>query len=545
MGFNLIIRRERMLRLIWLLPLVALAVSISLIYQTHFNKGPEVLLLMDNADGLAEGKTLIKALSVDVGKVAKITLSDDLKHVEVLIQLNPNTEHLLKSDTIFYIQKPRIDRQGVTGLNTILSGYYIEMVPGVNGQARDKYNLSPEPPIKTSKDDLIINLYSESNRVLFKGDDIRFKGIIAGVVIDKSYDDKTQKVKYIAAIYKDFAHLVNKKTSFWVNSGITVDMNVSGIKFYTESIENIVKGGVSFDNIDTFNHNIPKAKQGDSFVLFTNRAMVVPQFKKVLKYIILLDDFSNKVAVKTPVLYKGIQIGQVQKSPYLPRKFKLFKDELKYYPILIDIEMDRFEIFSEQDINEVKEDFEAFLEKKNITASLELRNFLTGIYNINLIEDSSSSDDKEKYSESLAFDGYKVIHARQDSINSVKNDIQSFIHNLNKLKINELVDNLNNLLINTNNTGLEVQKLSANINELLHRLQEQDISGEIVETLNKLQHTLDSYDQDSKIYGEFEETLKILNVTLKSLKPITQNLEEKSNSLIFSDNKEDPTPRKK
>lgn len=104
-------------------------------------------LITANAEGIEGGKTTIKSRSVDVGVVESATLADDLTHVEIKARLNSGMEKLLHKDTVFWVVKPQIGREGISGLGTLLSGVYIELQPGAKGSKMDKYDLLDSPPL--------------------------------------------------------------------------------------------------------------------------------------------------------------------------------------------------------------------------------------------------------------------------------------------------------------------------------------------------------------------------------------------------------------
>ena len=66
---------------VWLLPLVALLVGGWLFYKTMSEKGPEIRISFETAEGIEAGKTQIKFREVTVGKVDTVEISDDLKNV--------------------------------------------------------------------------------------------------------------------------------------------------------------------------------------------------------------------------------------------------------------------------------------------------------------------------------------------------------------------------------------------------------------------------------------------------------------------------------
>ncbi len=102
---------------------------------------------MDSAEGIEVNNTVIKVLSIDVGRVTRIKLRDDQKGVEVTAQLNADVSGLIRSDTQFWVVKPRIDQSGVTGLGTLLSGSYIAFTPGKSDEAKDVFQVQDIPPV--------------------------------------------------------------------------------------------------------------------------------------------------------------------------------------------------------------------------------------------------------------------------------------------------------------------------------------------------------------------------------------------------------------
>ena len=95
---------------VWLIPLIALLAGGWLLVKDIRNRGPVVTLLMDSAEGIEVNNTVIKVLNVDVGRVTRIKLRDDQKGVEVTAQLNADAKDLIRSDTQFWVVKPRSRR---------------------------------------------------------------------------------------------------------------------------------------------------------------------------------------------------------------------------------------------------------------------------------------------------------------------------------------------------------------------------------------------------------------------------------------------------
>ncbi|WP_338040179.1 MlaD family protein, partial [Methylocucumis oryzae] len=66
-----------------------------------------------------------------VGTVTEIHISQDSKSIVVTAQMDSDAEAYLKQQTLFWVVRPQVGLRGVSGLNTLLSGPYIGMKPGL------------------------------------------------------------------------------------------------------------------------------------------------------------------------------------------------------------------------------------------------------------------------------------------------------------------------------------------------------------------------------------------------------------------------------
>jgi paraquat-inducible protein B len=127
----------RRLSVIWLAPVFALAVVGYLAWHTLFLRGPAITVRFASADGLTAGESEIRHKGVRVGTVESLELSQDLSEVIVHARMTREvTAHLTRS-TRFWIVTPHVGTSGITGLNTLVSGAYIEMYPGEGEAQRD------------------------------------------------------------------------------------------------------------------------------------------------------------------------------------------------------------------------------------------------------------------------------------------------------------------------------------------------------------------------------------------------------------------------
>ncbi len=123
--------------------------------------------------------------------VESATLADDLTHVEIKARLNSGMEKLLHKDTVFWVVKPEIGREGISGLGTLSSGVYIVMQPGAKGSKMDKsirWAATVGPPDAKG---IRVILDSKKAGQLSPGDPVLFRGYRVGSVETSTFD--TQK----------------------------------------------------------------------------------------------------------------------------------------------------------------------------------------------------------------------------------------------------------------------------------------------------------------------------------------------------------------
>src|SRR3974390_3778576 len=129
-------RRARRFSAIWLIPIVAVAIGAWLAWDTWSKEGPTIKISFDTAEGLQAGQSQLKYKEITLGTVKSLELSPDHTHVIVTIATTHQAKPLLTDKTIFWVVKPRLFAGNVSGLETLLSGSYVGMMPGEAGATR-------------------------------------------------------------------------------------------------------------------------------------------------------------------------------------------------------------------------------------------------------------------------------------------------------------------------------------------------------------------------------------------------------------------------
>jgi paraquat-inducible protein B len=294
---------------IWVLPLIALVIGGWLGWRAYTQTGIEIQVRFESGEGIQVNKTEVVYKGMPVGKVKTLALDDEGSNRGVIatIEMNKDVEQYLKANTRFWLVKPSVSLAGITGLETLVSGNYIAASPGDGEPTRKFKALSEEPPLSDAKPGLHLTVKAERLGSLDRGSPVFYKQIQVGQV--KSYllsaDQNTVEIKvYIEPTY---ASLVRKHTRFWNASGISIDANLSGVKVRSESLASIVAGGIAFATPEN-RKDSPPTDPSLPFRLYEDFDAAAAGIRIKVK----LSDFEGLQAGRTPVMYKGIQVGSLK-----------------------------------------------------------------------------------------------------------------------------------------------------------------------------------------------------------------------------------------
>src|SRR5258705_6919269 len=139
-------RRSRRLSAIWIIPLVAVAIGAWLAWDTLSKEGPTIKISFDSGEGLQAGQSQLKFKDIVFGTVKSLELAPDSTHVVVTVATTREAKPLLTNQTIFWVVKARLFAGNVSGLETLLSGVYIGMLPA-KGEPQREFVGREDPPI--------------------------------------------------------------------------------------------------------------------------------------------------------------------------------------------------------------------------------------------------------------------------------------------------------------------------------------------------------------------------------------------------------------
>ena len=228
--------RRRRPSLVWIFPLVALAIGLWLVVQGIVNKGPIVTISFSSAEGLEAGKTRIRYKDIDIGSVTSLELSSDRKTVIVTAELRKSVTDILVSDSRFFVVKPRISGGSVSGLGTLLSGSYIGVDAGSSKvKARTFRGLETPPLITSDSSGREFVLHGDQLGSLDVGSPVYFRRIKVGHVTQYALDPGGAGVTLRVFVDSPADVYVTETARFWQASGIDMALDANGFRVSTQS----------------------------------------------------------------------------------------------------------------------------------------------------------------------------------------------------------------------------------------------------------------------------------------------------------------------
>jgi paraquat-inducible protein B len=217
-----------------------------LIYKNVRETGPIISIQFNDGDGLQANQTVLKYHGVRIGEVRSVQLAGEPAHVEVKARLTASAKNLAREGSQFWIVRPEVGAGGLSGLETIISGPYIQVQPG-SGKEQKKFIGVDEPPIlKQSKNGLEVILTTPQINTLSIGSPVYYRGIEVGAVEYFVLGTNSTEVEIHALIEPAFAPLVRTDSEFWNAGGISVNLKFFGINISAETLKSLVIGGIAF-----------------------------------------------------------------------------------------------------------------------------------------------------------------------------------------------------------------------------------------------------------------------------------------------------------
>lgn len=526
---------------IWLVPLIALGIGGWMLVQSYLNQGPVIEIAFANAESLVAGETTVQTLSVELGTVTEVRLNPAFDGVTVVAQLVPAAAELLRSDSKFWVVRPRIGTSGISGLSTLFSGSYIELSPGASGArgARRFQGLNEVPLTAPDAPGLQIKLVSDVAGSLSVGSPLLYHGYRVGRIESAELNVEDGDAHYTAFVDAPYSDLVNTSTRFWNASGVSISAGVSGFDVKTESLESLFTGGVAFGVPEGASPGEP-ITSGTRFRLFADYdSLIKNPFRHSVDYLLLFDSSVRGLQPEAPVEYRGLQIGTVVDVAfdYGATANYLSNVASSAIPVLIRLEPG----WLSEDTREAAEALQATLAQgatDNLRASLAVGNLLTG--SLYVVLDYFPDAEPAAVTQRAGFDVFPTVVS---GFEQIEQKVASLLTKLQELPLDDTLASANKAMTAAGQALGDVQETLSELDVLLASVNEAAVPENLEGVLTEARSAISSLGPQSALQQELTQALRKLQETLDGAESVLATYDRQPNAVLFPKRRErDPIP---
>ncbi|MFT7685568.1 MAG: paraquat-inducible protein B [Candidatus Azotimanducaceae bacterium] len=526
--------------IVWLIPLITLLVGAWLMLQTILDDPPTATISFSTAEGIEAGKTKIKYKSVEIGIVEEIQFAEDFDHVVLNVVFNEGMEDFLRRNTNFWVVRPQLSFRGVSGLDTLISGSYIEIDPGPGAKQEHFVGLEKIPLITTDDAGTKITLVSEQLGSLGAGSPVYYRGLLAGEVLGYELGSDAQSIFIHAFIRDPFNQFVKGNSRFWNVSGLDVSLDANGIKVKTASMQSLMLGGLAFETPATLEQS-KTAVENLIYTLYPNHDLVAEQaYTRKQKFVLYFSSSVRGLSPGAPLEFKGIMIGTV-----LDIKLEFDSDKSSFrIPILVEIEPER--IVDRTAVGQSNPmDVLQTLVDRGLRARLSTGSLLTGKL---FVELNMYPGTEAKYLGDVDTP-YPELPTIPGAFEAMTESIQALVAKIETVDVEKMGDDIVGILGGTNDllnkdqsegTVTDLQGSMRSFRGILNQLEDAGVEDTLKSAnglLENLQTTISRLntvlDPDSPLQYNVIRVTGELEETAKAVRTIIEMLERQPQSLIF------------
>jgi paraquat-inducible protein B len=534
-------RRSRRLSIIWIVPLVAVAIGTWLAWDTLSKEGPTIKISFDSGEGLQAGQSQLKYKDIVFGTVKSLALSPDQTHVIVTVGTTRQAEPLLTEGTVFWVVKPRLFAGNISGIETLLSGSYIGMLPAAAaGKTQREFVGREDPPVLGAHvPGRTFLLKSKRIGAVSVGSPIFFRDLAVGEVLGWDIADMAEYVTIHAFIRAPYDSYVHDQTRFWNASGVSVKLGGTGVEVQMESLKALLLGGVAFETPVADIHTA-ETPEDHIFPLFADRETAnAASYTRKIPAISYFPGSVSGLAPGAAVTVHGLKVGEVTDVRLI---YDAAKDAV-LAPVRYEVEPERVVGVGKRVFNTDEESVRALL-KQGLRASLQSANLITGQQNVALdfVTDAPPAE--------VTMDGpdFVVPATEGGGFSGLTASATELLNKVNTMPFDQIGKSLEGILKSVNDVaqGPQMTKsltdlagMIASAQGMIQRLDTKQlpelVSGldKTLTSANKLVLSLDSgYGDNTKFNRDLERVLVQANDSLRSIRALSDLLARHPEALI-------------
>jgi len=522
--------RHSRISLVWLIPLVAAVIAAWLGYRTVSQQGTVVTLSFRSADGLVAGQTRVRHKAVELGQVEAIRLSDDMSHVIVTVRMRREADPYLTDKARFWVVRPRLSSGSLAGIETLVSGSYIEMDPGGRDGARrvDFTGLEQPPGVRSGEPGETFAVKAQRIGSLGPGAPVFYRDITVGEVLGYDIGDGTGPVTVQIFVRAPYDGFVRQGSHFWNASGLSIQVGSEGVHVEVASLQAVLSGGVAFDS-PVSKAAAPPAAPGTEFPLYNNYAEAQASgYSEKQAFVTYFESSVRGLGRGASVEFFGIQVGTVTEVA------------LELDPatgnarVRVRLEVQPERILSE-DANKTDDTMSTTrrLVQRGMRAQLQTASYLTGqrVVALDFVPNAQPAE--------VVMNGNEIVLPSQSGgLDNILVALGDIAGKLDRLPLDQIGQNLNGALRSASGAMASVQdlvkKADAGLAPTLRRLPE--ITASLQDAVAKAGRTFGSidasYGNNSQFQRELERAMTQVGDTARSIRLLADFLDRHPEALV-------------
>lgn len=528
---------------IWIVPIIALIIAGWLAYQHFSERGPEIKIIFPQNEGLVAGQSVIKFRNVPVGKITRIYAEEGTDGVIVVARMNSKKARpYLTEHAKFWIVKPEVGLSGVSGLDTLLSGTYINVYSKAGGKHLKNQFIGLTHAYRDDLKGDYFHLTSPAGDNVAVGTPVFFKNIKVGQVEYLYLGLNGKNIDMIVFIDKEYAEYINHDSKFWLKSTVNIDFTRGNLDVSIAPLNHLLQGGIVFSSTGKNKNSL--IPDDHIFKLFKNktealRQVIGSEVKYIKKFILQTSEPIANLNVHAPVRFDGFNIGEIEKIDidYSKASHKMTGK------ILLWIDTSVFEDQDDRNTTGLENFYQAV--EEGLRAKIDSLDPVTGMLYVNLTfnhQDGNGSIIKGSRFEQLPMATHNTTGI-MDTVNQILNKLNDLPLEQLLASVTKVVEESVEPVQNANTLLLDLQTTVQNINKLTSKKSFEVLPDELSAALKETTRTLRStekvvrgYDSNSLVKQQLAQTLEILTKTSQEMQLFLRMLNRKPNSLIFGDN---------
>lgn len=524
-----VIRKSR-ISWVWLIPIVAALIAGFLAWRTLREQGSQITISFHGADGLTAGQTKVRFKAVELGQVESVRLSSDLENVLVTVRMRREADAFLTENARFWVVRPRLSSGSLAGIETLVSGAYIEMDPGERGTEK-KYEftgLETPPALRSGEPGTTYTLSTERLGSLASGAPVFYRDIGVGEVLDYDIGNGLGPVSLTVFVRAPYDKLVRLGSKFWNASGLSLQIGPTGLHVELASLQAVLNGGVAFDAPK--DPNAKPAPPGSKFDIYKSYDDAQSAgYRDRIDFVSYFESSARGLTPGAPVDFFGIQVGTVQ-SVELDLNPATGQTRVK---VRFQVQPERIALNSPADAKADPIDVARRLVARGMRAQLQTGSFLTGsmLLALNLDKNAPPAELKQQ-------DGEWVVPSQGGGLDNIMASASNIASKLDRLPLDEIGVNLNRTLRSASTAMASVGDLATHANAGLSpafaRLPA--ITASIEQAVTRADRVLTSldksYGKDSETQRELARAMVQVGDTARSIRQLADFLDRHPEALI-------------